>query len=110
LENYEQCLDSCARHFTGAESILEQQLITLFVSLCQFLSKAGYSERAIGLFQAQIELCCFCPLAYASHPLEKRLDLLESFWEKDIPRFGQTGAPGWLNTLFMGKKDFNNFF
>lgn len=52
-----------------------------------------------------IEFNCFCPEAYAKLDLEKKRDLFESFWEKELPRFGQDGAPGWENTMFMEASD-----
>jgi hypothetical protein len=61
----------------------------------------GYMEKAVALYQAMIELHLFCPSAYALTPFDQKLDVFELFWEKDLPRFGQQGAPGWSKTLFM---------
>jgi hypothetical protein len=53
------------------------------------------------MYQALIEFNCFCPEAYARLDLEKKRDLFEIFWEKELPRFGQDAAPAWENTIFM---------
>ncbi|KAJ3346837.1 hypothetical protein HDU91_006936 [Kappamyces sp. JEL0680] len=52
----------------------------------------GYVERAVGLFQALIELNCFAP---SKMGWRERVGLFEDFWESERPRFGDKGAKGW---------------
>ena len=109
LEVFDDCIDSLSTA-KGLDSVVrEKNLIRILNQLAAFLSQAGFIEKAIGLYQAMIEFHFFCPPAYAQQSFEQRISLFETFWEKDLPRFGQSGAPGWSNSLFMGKKLFIAF-
>ncbi|KAF8575509.1 hypothetical protein K439DRAFT_1398173 [Ramaria rubella] len=67
------------------------------------LKEAGFSERAMGIFQAQAELTFNCVPHLMSEPLNRRLDALEEFWEAEIPRMGESGARGWDVWIREGK-------
>ncbi|KAH8120222.1 DUF1740-domain-containing protein [Phellopilus nigrolimitatus] len=57
-----------------------------------FLKQAGYVERGFAIFQAQAELSFNTPDDVKTFAFEKRVDLLEEFWESEIPRVGETSA------------------
>ena len=58
------------------------------------LYQAGHIEKAIAIYQAQIELNCFHPPAVLTLPTAK--DQLAQFWEGGLPRVGEEGAAGWI--------------
>ncbi|KAJ3343651.1 hypothetical protein HDU93_007532 [Gonapodya sp. JEL0774] len=59
----------------------------------------GYTERAIGAFQALIESNFFVPEGASSKPYESVLDSLQDFWEEGAPRFGEENSAGWASTF-----------
>ncbi|RKO92456.1 NRDE-2, necessary for RNA interference-domain-containing protein [Blyttiomyces helicus] len=73
----------------------EEIMLHIFVRAANFYAQAGLMETAITLFQAMIELSCFCPADYAAMDFDDRIENLETFWETDQPRFGEEGAVGW---------------
>ena len=74
---------------------LENQIANLVVRMCHLWARAGYRERAVALFQANIEINLFSPLFPGYYSLEDRLAMFEPFWESGVPRFGEPGAKGW---------------
>ena len=66
----------------------------------------GFNERALAAFQAIIELNFFCPgVNQAQRPNEmderwttRVIDDLETFWDGESPRIGETNSKGWRNT------------
>lgn len=61
--------------------------------LCRFLRDAGFSEQAMGIYQALIEWNFYRPVGLDEHA--DRLASFQRFWEKEFPRFGEDGACGW---------------
>ena len=49
---------------------------------------AGYTERAIGIFQALFEFNLMAPAALEHAPVAARLGSFEAFWEAEAPRVG----------------------
>lgn len=89
----------------------EQSALLIFRDLAEFERCCGYTERALSLWQALVELCLFCPpappgnyllsfssifaaiLLNASSGVTKK-DLLRSFWDSGVPRLGEEGHVG----------------
>ncbi|KAG8908209.1 hypothetical protein FRC01_007478, partial [Tulasnella sp. 417] len=65
--------------------------------LCVGMAEAGYVERAVAIFQAQIELTFFAPPSLSNSSFGSKLDALEEFWDLEAPRLGEPGARGWCN-------------
>jgi hypothetical protein len=59
----------------------------------QSLTSAGYTERAIALYQAQIEFNCFCPPQLLD--FRTQISAFEAFWNAEAPRIGDPLACGW---------------
>lgn len=108
----------------------EQTLLYLFHRCCVMLRQAGtphlytsrmppgdllrslgYTERALALFQALIELNFFAPPAHPWSRLDRSsspedvlaaqnelLEDFELFWDSEAPRIGEDGARGWGQT------------
>ncbi|EED21106.1 conserved hypothetical protein [Talaromyces stipitatus ATCC 10500] len=75
----------------------EQELIHvyLFLRMTLFMREAGYSELAVGLWQAVLEMTLFCPDRYLNSSKADILDGFASFWESEVARIGEPGAKGW---------------
>lgn len=78
-------------------------MVYLFLRVCLFLKQAGYAERALGAFQALIEVTFFKPdhLRAPAPPFDQELWFMgvmqefEDFWDSEIPRIGEKGGKGW---------------
>lgn len=78
-------------------------MVYLFLRVCLFLKQAGYSERALGAFQALMEITFFKPdhLRAPAPPFDRVLwftgvlQEFEDFWDSEIPRIGEPGGKGW---------------
>ncbi|KAG5647613.1 hypothetical protein DXG03_008966 [Asterophora parasitica] len=64
-----------------------------------------FLERATAMFQAQAELMFKIPQALYGLSHETQLDLLEEFWESEVPRVGEDGARGWTAWVSSGRKE-----
>ncbi|KAI8621969.1 NRDE-2, necessary for RNA interference-domain-containing protein [Chytriomyces sp. MP71] len=97
LEVFEQCFGvfQARRDFEGSQ----MALLHFFKRLCSMLFDAGYTERAVALYQAMIEFSCFTPPAFAQMDFEQRMDLFEDFWESECARVGEAGATGWKENV-----------
>ncbi|KAJ3220855.1 Protein nrde2 [Clydaea vesicula] len=91
------------------EKVQRKELTLVFVisKACYFMAQAGYIERAIATFQAIIEFTCFPPPAFAKYSLKQKSDCFESYWESEVPRFGESGSLGWSECFL---KDFEAAF
>ncbi|KAJ7103657.1 NRDE-2, necessary for RNA interference-domain-containing protein [Mycena belliarum] len=73
--------------------------LRVFWRLAVAFQNSGFGERATAMFQAQAELTFRLPRTLSGHPLSRRLDSLEEFWESECPRVGEVGATGWESWL-----------
>lgn len=81
----------------------EENMVYLFLRVCLFLKQAGYAERALGAFQALLEITFFKPdhLRAPAPPFDRGLwfagvmQEFEDFWDSEIPRIGEDGGKGW---------------
>eukprot|EP01133_Synstelium_polycarpum_P004076 gene4076-4748_t len=85
--------------FQSRVSAVERALLVLVAQWARFERQAGYSERAVGLYQALIEFNVFMPPSLASQPHTALLRGFRAFWEADVPRVGESDALGWHQTL-----------
>ncbi|KAL6049515.1 hypothetical protein QOT17_020395 [Balamuthia mandrillaris] len=103
---------------------MEQAMLEIFVQACYFEKRAGYSEKAIAMFQALLEFNCFAPDASLLLPganetitaataeerrkkkatqtakqmkrmHQAKLKFFEAFWESETSRLGESDAKGW---------------
>lgn len=78
-------------------------MVYLFLRVCLFLKQASYTERAMGAFQALMEITFFKPdhLRAPAPPFDRELWFMgvlqefEDFWDSEIPRIGEAGGKGW---------------
>ncbi|KAL4266607.1 NRDE2 family protein [Pleurotus pulmonarius] len=92
-----------ARRVLTALGDLELAKIRVFWRIAVELRNAGFTERAMAMFQAQSELTFEVPQDLYGLPLPHLLNSLEEFWESETPRIGEIGAKGW-SSWFTSKK------
>lgn len=100
---YERCMATfvdCLRlnlsSSSGPEKVHVQYY--LFLRLTLFIREAGFTEHAVGLWQAVLESTFFRPDELSLSP--ERKDAMSSFlgfWESEVARIGDVGAKGWKN-------------
>ncbi|WVQ61954.1 uncharacterized protein L199_000087 [Kwoniella botswanensis] len=104
VEVYEECIGKLKESDKGDTQAREENLVYLFLRACLFLKQAGYTERALAMFQAIMEITFFKPdhLRISSSSAHIRfddvLDEFEGFWDTEAPRIGEPGSKGWKNT------------
>ncbi|EKM61215.1 uncharacterized protein PHACADRAFT_84015 [Phanerochaete carnosa HHB-10118-sp] len=89
-------------------SVLERdevEKLRVFWRVAVAFRDAGYSERALALFQAQAELTFHRPSELVTAPHNIALDRLELFWDSEVPRVGEAGASGWAVWEMSGFPD-----
>ncbi|XP_043210232.1 nuclear exosome regulator NRDE2-like [Amphibalanus amphitrite] len=77
---------------------LEEFMLEVVGHICRILRQAGYTERAIAIYQALLELNLFSP------PLEGAAGTpasFEPFWDSRLPRVGEPNARGWPTELAL---------
>ncbi len=68
--------------------------IYVFLRLTLFLWQSGFVERAVGMWQALLELnCCRLP----TWSLDDSIPAFRDFWETESARIGEEGAEGWTS-------------
>lgn len=70
----------------------DQFRIYLFLRLTTFMKDAGYSENAVGLWQAMLEFNYFHPNVADGQTTKS---LFAEFWDSEVSRVGEEGAKGW---------------
>ncbi|KAB8260510.1 NRDE-2, necessary for RNA interference-domain-containing protein [Aspergillus pseudonomiae] len=105
---YERCYATfidCMRLNRSASDNPEKAHVQvyLFLRLTLFIREAGFTERAVGLWQAILELTFFQSGTTDSVTArEEVLSAFMDFWDSEVVRIGEVGAKGWqsgLNTL-----------
>jgi hypothetical protein len=67
---------------------------------CQFLSRAGYFEKGLAVYQSIIDLnFCTNSASYTDLDLKSRKSMFELFAEIGLPKFGENLSTGWLKCL-----------
>lgn len=76
---------------------MEDQLIVFFLHYVHTLLQSGWVERAMASMQAVVEFNLFRPTKYSKDRLdhEDAVAVMESFWDGNLPRFGEKDARGW---------------
>ena len=109
---YVDCLDMLrrARYDTEAartksDNLYENQVYVL-LRMTLFMREAGFTENAIGAWQAVLEwqMCKPTQFQTKEHSLigfktTEALSAFEDFWDSDIPRVGEENAKGWAQSV-----------
>jgi len=62
-------------------------MLSFFLQASLFEKKAGYTEKAVAMFQALLEFNCYCPVQLTTHTAQKKK--FDLFWGSEAPRFGE---------------------
>jgi hypothetical protein len=77
------------------------QLTYVLLRFTIFIRESGYSELAVAIWQALLEVN-FCAPPKTLSEVDKS-ELFREFWESEVPRIGEDGALGWHH--FVGNAD-----
>ncbi|EFA79562.1 DUF1740 family protein [Heterostelium album PN500] len=84
--------------FMASVGKVEEALLGFVGQWARFERHAGYTERAIGMYQSLIEFNCFLPVHLErANQQQQILRSFKLFWEAELPRVGESEAQGWLN-------------
>ncbi|KAI1608548.1 NRDE-2, necessary for RNA interference-domain-containing protein [Exophiala viscosa] len=100
LEVYKRCLQKFERGTD--EHVRDSQCIYLILRMTVFLWDAGYTEQAVGMWQAMLEYNLFRPNPITANDL---IPALEQFWTGEVPRIGEEGAAGWSSNTNVEVKE-----
>ncbi|KAI8459216.1 NRDE-2, necessary for RNA interference-domain-containing protein [Phakopsora pachyrhizi] len=115
VEVYEELISRLAEraedtHISGRErNEFEQNLIYLFHRCAVMLRQAGYSEKAMAAFQAIIEIN-FMGSVDMPNSINEIIEDFEAFWDSEVPRVGEPGAKGWINSNLEDEPPPRSFF
>ncbi|XP_054828308.1 nuclear exosome regulator NRDE2 isoform X2 [Eublepharis macularius] len=82
----------------------EEAMLALYLQQCHFLRQAGHSEKAVSLFQAQMDFTFFKPDNVKDLPTRGQVEFFEPFWDSGEPRIGEKGAKGWKAWMHQQEK------
>ncbi|KAG9784618.1 hypothetical protein KCU88_g2687, partial [Aureobasidium melanogenum] len=94
---FESCLDlykTCLKNFQSYEKGRRRDMCCVYLVLrCTLLFwQCGFTEEAIGIWQALLEYNFFRPEKPTS---EELFESFQQFWESEVARIGDEGATGW---------------
>jgi len=73
------------------------------VDLCTLLCGCGLYEKAVALFQAQLEFSLFRPAVLSSNtPHKDAVDFMSVYWDSSAPKFGEDSCRGWAAWVESG--------
>ncbi|OOQ87020.1 hypothetical protein PEBR_19011 [Penicillium brasilianum] len=67
----------------------------LLLRLTLLLREAGYTELAVGFWQAALEFACFRPDAHLGGQRDTAILQFGEFWDSEVARLGELGGQGW---------------
>jgi hypothetical protein len=73
--------------------LLYTQIIYVLLRTTLFIRESGFSELAVAIWQAMLELNFCGPKSETT--TEDRKQSFGEFWETELPRIGETNASGW---------------
>ena len=75
----------------------------LFAELCTLLCGCGHYEKAVALFQAQLDFTLFRPAVLGPGSTHKdAVDFMSVYWDSNAPKFGEDGFQGWAAWVESG--------
>jgi len=83
--------------FVSAEFlVLLLDVTDLLAELCSLLIGSGHYEKAIALFQAQLEFALFRPAVLGPTTAHKdAADFMSVYWDSNAPKLGEEACLGW---------------
>ncbi|KAK2705947.1 nuclear exosome regulator NRDE2-like isoform X2 [Artemia franciscana] len=100
LGGYQRCIlkmKNLQQTLQGRKKSIENDLRGIFFRLCMFLKSTGYTEKAVGLYQIQLELAIRTPAELQKNPFNVLLQMADRFWDSHAPRLGEEGSISWCS-------------
>ncbi|KAL6253382.1 hypothetical protein RBB50_001105 [Rhinocladiella similis] len=92
LQVYKRCLTKFSS--SGDGPLRDSHCVYLLLRLTLLLWQSGYTERAVGVWQAMLEFNLFRPPQLSTDAF---MSAFEQFWSSEVPRTGEDGATGWFS-------------
>ncbi|KAJ6263545.1 hypothetical protein Dda_2109 [Drechslerella dactyloides] len=110
---YRDCLsvyESCVARLRGRllrygaaddeKAALEEILLYILTRATSYMRQAGFSELALAIWQALLEMNSAPPREFQTGPTsltdhERMLDVFSAFWDSEVLRIGEAKAAGW---------------
>ncbi|KAF3388899.1 Protein NRDE2 [Penicillium rolfsii] len=67
----------------------------LFLRLTLLLREAGYTELAVGFWQAALDFACFRPDAHLQGDRDQAISQFGKYWDSEVARLGEVNGQGW---------------
>jgi len=75
----------------------------LFAELCTLLCGCGHFEKAVALFQAELDFVLYRPSVLSSStPHKDAVDFMSVYWDSSAPKFGEDSFQGWASWVESG--------
>jgi hypothetical protein len=98
LNNPSNSIQSILSHFLRTNEYFSGLVLDLVDKYCLFLSRCGYVEKSIGIYQALLDFNFYSN--HAKFETCSKMRLFELYWDIGLPKFGETfSQDGWLNCL-----------
>jgi hypothetical protein len=97
LEDYKSLLVDYIKRIDGdpnASGIAQVQRY-LFLRLTLLLREAGYTEHAVGFWQAALDFACFRPDAHLQGDRDQAILQFGKYWDSEVARLGEVNGQGW---------------
>lgn len=97
VDDCKSLLVNCMKRIDASphDSRYPQVQCYLLLRLTLLLREAGYTELAVGLWQAVLEFTCFRPDAHSEGQRDTALAQFCEFWDSEVARLGELKGHGW---------------
>lgn len=83
---------------------LFEQVLYVLLRFTLLVRESGYLELSLAIWQGILELNICSPDQQTSY--EKTIELIQGFWDSEVPRLGEDGALGWRQ--YVSNEDSSN--
>ncbi|ETN46805.1 uncharacterized protein HMPREF1541_00994 [Cyphellophora europaea CBS 101466] len=89
-----QAIDECLQIYLAepTSEIRDDHVVYLLLRATLLMKQAGYAERAVAVWQGNLEINFFPPSECGTRDLTARF---ETFWDSEAPRLGEADVQGW---------------
>jgi hypothetical protein len=97
LEDYKSLLVDYIKRIDGDSNAsgISQVQRYLFLRLTLLLREAGYTELAVGFWQAALDFACFRPDAHLQGDRDQAILQFGKYWDSEVARLGEVDGQGW---------------
>jgi hypothetical protein len=97
LEDCKSLLVNCIRRIDAGPNAsgIHQVQRYLFLRLTLLLREAGYTELAVGFWQAVLDFACFRPDTHLQGDRDQAFLQFGKYWNSEVARLGEVNGQGW---------------